>query len=511
MKKRLIGLFLAVCILIPMLPLQGIAVFAANADTSVLQTEISNAKSILYTGYSEQSRKYLADRIERAEAVTLEPGVTQAELDVALNYLKVAVEALEAMYAFETVEINGFSGWTKKDLSAMVESVGSLSFDEGVKPEGVEFSVKVTSSNEGAVLSNGATRSSVAGQTPFGADMLKADGIKLWISVETPSVFEITIGERGVNNYLYTLSDICVNETGYYYLPFDVFETVSDKELAKDGSMNFIRIENVSGSSFAVSDFSAYNEILERSLETEYVETLITTRGEIEDNAYYKIVDPTTGKAVTYGPEKTDMMLIDSNKTFTLEENVPGDRTQMWQLAPSYSGNGTYRIISKSCSNAIEIATNASNLSGCEVELHNELQEWNFSATRGEFTIQIRGVGKLTAAGNTVKATASNTFKKFKLYKVTEKEYTQIWSDEFDGPELDRSKWAVNDGFYFGGHVSSINTDDEKDNLKFENGEMVMTATFNDDEPYQYQSTYMSTSGRFAMSYGKIDIRAKLT
>jgi len=518
MKKKLIAILLLLALAVPMLPLNGMLIGVSAADVLALEMQISDAKSILYTGYSEQSRKYLADRIERAEALLFEPGITQTEIDSAVATLKVAVEAVAPMYAFETVEINGFSDWTKEDLSAMVESVGSLSFDESVKPEGVEFSVKVTSSKEGAVLSNGATRSSVAGQTPFGADMLKADGIKLWISVETPSVFEITIGERGVNNYLYTLSDICVDETGYYYLPFDVFETVSDKELAKDGSMNLIRIENVSGNSFAVADLSAYNEILEASNATQYAETKITTRGDIKDYAYYKIIEEKTGKAVTLGPETTETKLQwegcinieDGSQYIHLSDNEPENRTQMWQFAPSPSGDGTYRLINKSNSNTIEIQPSGADIRPYRVKFNDKNQEWNISATGGKFTIQVRGVGKLTTAGDTVKATTANSFKKFYLYEVTEANYEEFWSDEFDGPELDRTKWAADDGFYFGGSVSSLGTDD-KENISFENGEMVMGVKYdNYDDGYQYKSMYMSTSGKFAMSYGKIEIRAKL-
>ncbi len=514
MKRRLIAILLTLAFALSMLPFSSAVTVGADEPTAI--DEYAYARSLLYKGYSEQSRKYLADRIERWEATfaAYNDLATDEEREATFNEVKNAENMLEPMHDVELIPLNGFNGWTSEDLAAMNESSSTPVLDGEHKPDGVEFSVSVRGDENGTVLSNGASRSGVAGQSPFGLDMSKADGLKLWLEPSDGDVFSITIGLRsGVDNYTYTAADIVVWGFGYIYIPFEIFTTTGDSPLAKDGSMNYIRIES-NGTSFLAADLNAYNEILESSSATSYSETQITSRNQIVNNAYYKIIEATGGKAITLGPPVPEtairwgdntLAIEDSSLKYSLEENREGDRTQMWQFSMSPSGNGTFRIINKSSTNVLTISESGTSIEAKEPNLNNTRQEWSISITGGKATIQVRNVGKLTVSGETVKATTGSTYKKFYLYKVVEEEYVQSWSDEFDGDSLDRTKWNVNDGYSDG----AIYPDDD-DLIDVSDGNMHFKGRYGRYDAYEMSGTYMNTSGKFAFGYGKIEIRAKL-
>ena len=515
MKRKLIAILLTLALALSALPLSSVIAVGIDGNVNAID-ELAYAKSLVYKGYSEQSRKYLFDRIQRLEAtLTAYNDISTAEeSEAALAEVENAENMLKPMHGFELIPLNGFNGWTSGDAEAMIESSSVPVFDTECKPDGVEFSVYVSGGENGTVLSNGASRSGVAGQSPFGLDMTKADGLKIWIAPENGNIFNITIGLRsGLENYTYTASDIVVYGDGYVYIPFEYFTTLGDYPLAKDGSMNFIRIES-NGTSFRVADLNAYNEILESSAATPYSETQVTARSQIVDNAYYKIIESSGGKAITLGPPVSEtairwgdntLAIEDSALKYSLEENVEGDRTQMWQLSPSPSGNGTFRIINKSSTNVLTISESGASVEAKEPNLNNTRQEWSISISGGKATIQVRNVGKLTTAGDTVKATTGTAYKKFYLYRVIEEEYVQSWSDEFDGDSLDRTKWNLYDGYSDG----AVYPDDD-DLIDVSDGNLNFKGRYGRYDAYEMSGTYMNTSGKFAFGYGKIEIRAKL-
>ena len=509
MKRKLIALILTLALMLPTLIVSGI--IPAGADDNVEAIDLPGcARVALFEGYGEQSRKRLADRLQRYEAVLYNDVATDEEFETAWYELQAAYDSLKPMHGFELIPLNGFGAWTDDDLAAMIESSSTPVFDRDHAPEGVGFAIAV-SGEGGAVFSNGANRSGVAGQSPFGLDMSKADGLKLWLFSNTGvSKYTVTIGLRsGVDNYAYTA---VVYGVGYVYIPFEYFTTTGEYPLAKDGSMNYIRIES-EVEEFCVADFNAYNEILESSASAQYSETQISARNQIVNNAYYKIIETGSGKAVTLGPPVSEtairwgntLAVEDSSLKYSLEENREGDRTQMWQLSPSPTGNNTFRIINKSSSNVLTISESGVNVEAKEINLNETHQEWAISISAGKATLQVRNVGKLTTAGDTVKATNGTAYKKFYLYRVVETEYVQSWSDEFDGDSLDRTKWNVSDGQTDG----AIYPDDD-DLIDVSNGNLNFRSEYKRSDAYEMRGTYMNTSGKFAFGYGKIEIRAKL-
>ena len=514
MRKKIIALILTLAVASSLISIAGL-IPASAADKSALDAEITSAKVLLNKGYGEQSRKYLADRVQRAEAVLFDETAPQEGIDAALEILIAAEDSLSQMYGFSLIGMNGVSGWDEAALAQMNEFSSSRSVDAVNKPEGVDFSVSVSGDGSAYISNSNAAGDGIIGASPFGTDLVRADGFKLWISVGAPAEFEITVGSSDMSR-AYS-AGFWADGDGYVMIPFDAFSTVDGAAVKEETDLGYLRIGTDATASFKFADLNAYDEILEGSTKTAYSETKITSRNQLENNAYYKIIEPTSGKAVTLGPEISETVtqwdlcigVDDDNLDLYLDENREGDRTQMWQFSLSPSANNTFRIINKSCTHALEISSSGGSLAHPKPALNESRQEWSVSITGGKATIQVRNVGKLTTAGDTVKATTGTTYKKFELYKVVETEYVQSWSDEFDGDKLDRNKWSVDDGFWFGGTVSTMHTDDDEQ-LEVSDGMLNMTVTPDRYGAFEMQGTYMSTSGRFALSYGKVEIRAKL-
>ncbi len=85
------------------------------------------------------------------------------------------------------------------------------------------------------------------------------------------------------------------------------------------------------------------------------------------------------------------------------------------------------------------------------------------------------------------------------------------WSDEFNGNQVDTTKWTYNNGF--------LNLNEEKqvyqsENATVGNGKLTITAkkedTIIDGVTHKYTSARMVSKGRYAQKYGKVEVRAKL-
>ena len=92
-----------------------------------------------------------------------------------------------------------------------------------------------------------------------------------------------------------------------------------------------------------------------------------------------------------------------------------------------------------------------------------------------------------------------------------------VWSDEFDGTEIDQSKWdfQIGDGTTYGLPAGWGNNElqyytDRSENVKVENGHLVITANAESYGGYNYTSTRMRTINKGDWTYGRFEIRAKL-
>ncbi len=89
-----------------------------------------------------------------------------------------------------------------------------------------------------------------------------------------------------------------------------------------------------------------------------------------------------------------------------------------------------------------------------------------------------------------------------------------VWSDEFDGKSLDYSKWEAEVNAFGGGNDEMQLYTDRKENVRVEDGSLVIEAR--KDNPNmqgtvrEYSSGRVRTKHRGDWNYGKFEIRAKL-
>ncbi len=107
--------------------------------------------------------------------------------------------------------------------------------------------------------------------------------------------------------------------------------------------------------------------------------------------------------------------------------------------------------------------------------------------------------------------------------KTTQDEWTMVWNDEFNGAELDKSKWTYdlgnwivdgNDNGVAAGWGNNELQNYTKDNVDVEDGNLVITAkkekTSDKHGEYDYTSTRIKTKGLFAKKYGRFEARMAL-
>jgi beta-glucanase (GH16 family) len=119
-----------------------------------------------------------------------------------------------------------------------------------------------------------------------------------------------------------------------------------------------------------------------------------------------------------------------------------------------------------------------------------------------------------------------NTNQKITVYVLEDDFSTLIWSDEFDAdgsPDPDNWSYDIGDGSKNGqpgpgwGNQESQFYTNRPENVVVEDGLLKITAkkenyTDSDypDKTFEYTSTRMKTQGKFAFTYGRVEVRAKL-
>ncbi len=90
-----------------------------------------------------------------------------------------------------------------------------------------------------------------------------------------------------------------------------------------------------------------------------------------------------------------------------------------------------------------------------------------------------------------------------------------VWADEFDSPGLpDPAKWTYEKGFVRN-RESQYYTEARKENARVENGHLIIEGRKeeyrgNDGKEAHYTAASITTEGTFALTYGRVEVRAKL-
>lgn len=88
--------------------------------------------------------------------------------------------------------------------------------------------------------------------------------------------------------------------------------------------------------------------------------------------------------------------------------------------------------------------------------------------------------------------------------------YSLIWSDEFDGTDLDPTKWNVETGGLGWGNQELQNYTNRSENLRLENGLLIIEALKEQYGTNNYTSARINTKAKFDFSYGKVEARISL-
>ncbi|MFP5470582.1 MAG: family 16 glycosylhydrolase [Bacteroidia bacterium] len=95
-----------------------------------------------------------------------------------------------------------------------------------------------------------------------------------------------------------------------------------------------------------------------------------------------------------------------------------------------------------------------------------------------------------------------------------QKEYTLIWSDEFDKSELDETKWEyqLGDGSEYGLWRWGNNEDQyyRKENVSIANGVLRIKSIREDIKNYQFTSARIRTLEKLDFKYGKVEASIKM-
>lgn len=121
--------------------------------------------------------------------------------------------------------------------------------------------------------------------------------------------------------------------------------------------------------------------------------------------------------------------------------------------------------------------------------------------------------------------TRSNQEKEHAELKQNKSEWSLVWSDEFNGSEIDRSKWTFDIGNWikdkdgngitpgWGNNEKEYYTDSDE-NAFIDDGKLVIKAkkeqVSDQFGTYEYTSAKLKTKGLFSKKYGRYEIKAKL-
>lgn len=447
------------------------------ADKAPLAAKIAEVEPLIFGNANEQTRKYLAASVENAKRHFEDAECTSSDMENSISDMERAAASLKDG-EFVPVAINGLAAFT----SAAHASAADGSGDE------ISFTDTVTSDAD-----------------PFAGAIAAADGIIFRFTAGAPSgnltvtlksgetAFSAVIPVPGQTADLRVSFDCFKGAEGTYIV--DILPSASSLTFAAAGACR-------------ISALAAYTETLEAA------KGGLSTRGtsSVSNEKFYKITDPKNGNVLTYGPMITERQLK-WEQTLAMHDEVQtlsftgdcGDDTQLWQIYKSASG--TCRVINKGT--GLALTTNpAFELFMKEADMTNSKQEFGIKSLGGGVAITYADAYSLAALSSKPvlkKGTASEM-------RLTEYDYGSwvlVKADEFDGAELDRSTWVPTDG-KTREDTEPIYYRDSAENHFISNGNLVIRTKIEEYKKYHATSASIDTAGRYAISYGRVDVRAKV-
>ncbi|VBB48382.1 Beta-glucanase (modular protein) [uncultured Paludibacter sp.] len=128
-------------------------------------------------------------------------------------------------------------------------------------------------------------------------------------------------------------------------------------------------------------------------------------------------------------------------------------------------------------------------------------------------TVSQNGMVKALARGSvTITAIADDSIEANASLTITREDlpYQLVWSDEFDGNALDLSKWNIETGGGGWGNQEKQYYTGRSQNLRVENGNLVIEALKEAYENNAYTSARITTKNKAMFTYGKMEARISL-
>ena len=527
--KKTLSILILVCMVAGMMAGAFTLTVSAATTKEELGELVAEARDLYFTGGSEQTRKYLYGKLTSADAVMIDDSASRTEIDTAYERLAAAVEGFVPMTVSGRIDLNGVDNWRRDQVDRMPRFAISADIVDGPKSENASQALKITLDEPYGTFSN--DPGADGAYSPFGVDMYYSDGIAMWLAADNYGAIdyiEFYVGKRNAESEeVLSVYDVPVSREGYVYVPWEIFYpevNTPDAEIDLSGAMNLIgfAVSGEVGESVYISDIHAFSETIERD-DRVYEEVKVNAFDEIDNDHVYKISDPATGKVVTWGPALTETVFkqqassgrldwTTSNQSFSLEDGNGCDVTQQWQIYKQLR-SGDYHIINQGTSAAMTRGTTLGVFETGKLALEHQekldstYQKWSVTESNGRFVF--KSGSKYLGINNGAPDLVSSAYG-WDVYECITDEWVEVWGDEFNGTSIDRTKWNVANGKVRGDSEPATFRDDPN-NIYVKDGELVIRTVKEDYGNYHATSGYMDTQGIYGVTYGKIEMRAKLT
>ncbi len=231
----------------------------------------------------------------------------------------------------------------------------------------------------------------------------------------------------------------------------------------------------------------------------------------IARDKFYTLTNKASGKAL-------ESELVNNTAphsvTASISEAASKD-TDLQKFQLYETAEGVFIIVCKHNGKALDAGDG---IAGTDVMMRSvsqfDRQKWVVSDVgNGYCTIKNVGSGNyLTGSGKiTQEAAKGSDSQLWKIDLVNTPDWTLVWSDEFDGPEIDKSVWYFEMGYLRNNELQYYTRDPK--NAFIRDGMLVLKAIKEESGPHQYTSASMLTHytpNRKSWLYGRFEIRARL-
>lgn len=487
--RRFIAAFLAVIVCASLVACSGKqggsssdggASAEAVDDKTQLAEKIAEVEPLIFGNANEQTRKYLSAAIDNARRRYKDKECTSSDMRDSISDMKKAAAVLKDG-TFNKTEIKGLAAFAGAE--------------RGAAPDGTSDSVKFTDEISSAA-------------DPFEGKLAEADGILLRFFAEAPKDRLTITLKAGESSFSASLP--IPKETADLRASFDFFKGAEGAYLIDVlPQINAVAL-SASGVCW-VSKLEAYTETIEAPKNS----ISVCGTSSVSNEKFYKITNKKNGSVLTFGPPLTERNSKDIYGTQNLvnkEEGQtlsfcddPDDDTCLWQIYKAPSGK--YRIINKGTGCALA-AKPSFELFIDGVDMTTSKQEFGIKSVSGGVVITYVDSYCITPLSSKP-ILKKGTFNVLKLTEYDYGEWKLVKADEFDEETLDRSTWRVTNA-KTRGDTEPIFYRDSPENHYIENGNLVIKTKIEEYKGYHATSASIDTAGRYAVAYGRVDVRAKL-